>query len=116
MVETQAHFHKRLGALGRKHAAMSQGYTTQLRGDGLIVAKPKRAKRRGGFPLKGLLLVALGFFLFKAFMLSSMGEITYNERVEKLAQGTQIEQGGAYAMQIDPLTAFLAEYLAPLTN
>ena len=29
MVETQAHVPKRLGALGRKHAAMSQGYTTQ---------------------------------------------------------------------------------------
>ncbi|WP_299141487.1 hypothetical protein [uncultured Tateyamaria sp.] len=114
-VETQAHFHKRLGAVGRKHAAMAQGYTTQVRGDGLIVVKTKRRKASRFVPLKGLAALMLGFFIFKAFMLSSLGEITYNERVAKLQQGTQIEQGGAYVMQIDPVTHFLAGFLEPLT-
>ena len=114
-VETQAHFHKRLGAVGRKHAAMAQGYTTQVRGDGLIVVQAKRGKARRFFPVKGLAALILGFFIFKAFMLASLGEITYNERVAKLQQGTQIEQGGAYVMQIDPVTQFLAGFLEPLT-
>jgi hypothetical protein len=36
MVETKKHFIHRLNLLGRKHQAMSRGYTTQMRTDGLI--------------------------------------------------------------------------------
>ena len=115
MVETQQHFHKRLYALGRKHAAMGHGYTTQLQRDGLIVVKPKRRVRRG-FPLKGLLALVLGVFVFKALMLASLTEITYNERVAKLQQGTQLERAGSYVMQIDPVTRFIAGFLDPLVK
>ena len=115
MVETHQHFEKRLNVLGRKHAAMGNGYSTSVRGDGLIVIKPKRPARRG-FPLKGLLALALGFFVFKAFMVASLSEITYNERVAKLAQGSQLEQAGGYVMQIDPVTKFLAGFIEPLTQ
>ncbi|WP_415403848.1 hypothetical protein [Tateyamaria sp. SN3-11] len=116
MVETQAHFNKRLSTLGRKHAALANGYSTKVGRDGLIVVKAKRSKRSRFFPLKGFAGLVLGFFVFKAFMLASLGEITYNERVAKLEQGTQIEQGGAYLMQIDPATAFLSGFLEPLTK
>ncbi|WP_299611356.1 hypothetical protein [uncultured Tateyamaria sp.] len=115
MVETQQHFQQRLGALGRKHAAMGNGYTTKVQSDGLIVVKPRYRTQRN-VPLRGLLALALGFFVFKAFMLASLSEITYNERIAKLQQGTQIEQAGSYLMQIDPVTRFIAGFLEPITK
>lgn len=115
MVETQQHFQRRLGALGRKHAAMGNGYTTKVGRDGLIIVKPKR-RIHTGFPFKGLLALVLGFFVFKAFMLASLSEITYSERVEKLQQGTHVEQAGAYLMQIDPVTRGIAGFLEPLAK
>jgi hypothetical protein len=116
MVENQSHFHQRLTTLGRKHAAMSHGYDMQMRRDGLIVVSTKRASARRFFPLRGVLLLAFGFFVFKAFMLSSLGVVTYNERVAKLAQGSVIEQAGGWVMQIDPATAFMAGFLEPITG
>ncbi|WP_299623823.1 hypothetical protein [uncultured Tateyamaria sp.] len=114
MVETEAHFQKRLSTLGRKHAAMAKGYDMQMRRDGLVVVKAKRGGAGRFFPLKGLVLLVLGFFVFKGFMLASLGDITYNERVAKLNQGTSLEQVGAQVMAIDPATAFLAGIIAPV--
>jgi len=116
MVETQVDFRKRLGALDRKHAGLANGYTTKVRNDGLIVVKPKRGRRSRVSVLRGLFVIAFGFVAFKAFMLASMGEITYNERVAKLNQGTVIEQGGAWVMQIDPATTFVAGFIDPFVS
>lgn len=111
MRDSQLDFNKRVSVLSRKHADMSRGFSTVMRSDGLIVVKPRRARR--GFPIKGLLALVFGFFMFKAIMLSSLGDITYNERVAKLNQGGLIEQGGAWVMQIDPVTKFLAGFVEP---
>ncbi len=108
MVETKQNFESRLRVLTRKHRRMSNGYTTRLRGDGLIVVKPKR--RKAQFPLKGALLVAFGFFAFKAFMLISLGELTYADRLATLQGGTIIEQGGAWVMQADPVTQAMVDF------
>lgn len=115
MLDPQAQFNKRLTTLGRKHSAMSRGYTTTVRSDGLIVVKPKRSLGRN-FPVKGLLALVFGFFVFKAIMLASLGEITYNERVAKLDQGSALEQSGAWVMQIDLATRFFAGFLEPLID
>lgn len=112
MSQSQSDFNKRISSVSRKHSAMSRGYRTVMRSDGLIVVKPKRRLLRG-FPIKGLLGLVLGFFVFKALMLASLSEITYNERVAKLNQGGVIEQGGAWVMQIDPATRFLSGFIAP---
>ncbi|MEL7099755.1 MAG: hypothetical protein AAGM84_13070 [Pseudomonadota bacterium] len=110
MLETKEHFGRRLTTLGRKHQAMANGYTTQLRGDGLIVVKPKRA-RSARLPIKGFVLALMGFFAFKAFAVVNMGDITYAERVASLRDGTVVEQAGAVIMQIDPVTlALVAAY------
>ncbi len=115
MLDSQNDFQKRLSTLGRKHAAMSNGYTTAMRSDGLIVVKPKRKSGRG-FPLRMLLCLVAGFFIFKAIMLASLGEITYNERVAKLNLGTSLERGGAMVMQLDPATEFLSGFLEPFID
>lgn len=112
MVETHDHFIKRLTKLGRKHQKMTHGYSMTLSRDGLLVAKPKRARR--GFPFKGLVLLILGFFGLKAFMLAAVGPVTYNERLAKLESGTVVEQAGAKAMSIDPITATIATIAGPV--
>ena len=112
MVETKTQFNKRLKTLGRKHAKMSGGYTTKIDRNGLIVAKPRRS--RGRLPLKGLVFLAGGFLVFKAFMLAAVGPLTYNERLAKLEGGTMIEQAGAKVLGIDPVTSALADFTGPI--
>ena len=116
MVNTELDFHKRLAMLGRKHAEMAKGYVMRMRPDGLIVVHLKRPGALRMFPLRGLMLLAFGFLLFKSFMLASVGEASYNERVAKLSQGTAIEKGGAWIMQIDPATAAFAGFFKTTTS
>ena len=110
---TQVDFQTRIGSLERQHKKLARGYKTEMRDDGLIVVKPKRGQR--GFRLRGLVLLVAGFFVFKGFMLASLGEVTYDERVSKLGNGTTAEQAGAWVMQSDPFTTFLAGLIEPLT-
>lgn len=112
MVETKDQFTIRLNALGHKHRAMSRGYTTVMRSDGLIVIKP--CKRRIQIPIKGIALLLLGFFFFKAFMIASVGVVTYGERVAILNNGTFVEQGGAWVMTPEPVSQTIANYMGPL--
>jgi hypothetical protein len=112
MVETHAHFVKRLTTLGQKHAKMTRGYSMKVNKDGLLTAKPKRARR--SLPIRGLFLVVFGFFALKAFMLASVGPVTYNERLAKLESGTVVERAGAKAMSIDPITATFATIAGPV--
>ncbi len=105
-------FDKRLRKITRRHRKMSHGYVTSVNHDGLIIARPRRAGPR--FPWKGLMVAAALFLLFKGFLFATLGETTYSERVAKLQQGTIAEQVGAYAMQADPATLFLAQQLTPL--
>ncbi len=111
-VETHDNFEKRLSSLGRKHAKMTRGYSTKVGKDGLITVSTKRARR--GFPIKGMILTIIGFFAFKAFMLASVGPVTYNERLAKLEGGSVIEQVGAKILGIDPITDAIAGIAGPV--
>ncbi|MEM6757974.1 MAG: hypothetical protein AAF601_00700 [Pseudomonadota bacterium] len=102
-------FNQRLATVERNHRRLSNGYTTEVRADGLIVAKPKRQQRQAG-RIRYFLLIMLGLLLFKAFSFSTLGEVTYNERVAKLGNGTTTEQIGAFVMQAEPATVFVAGF------
>ena len=114
MVETHAHFTKRLGKLGRKHEEMTHGYTTKVGKDGLITVVPKARRARGVSGLKLLLLAAICFFGIKAFMLAVSGPDGYQDRLAKMQEGTVIEQAGAFVMGMDPLTERLAAFIGPV--
>lgn len=114
MVETHAHFTKRLGNLGRKHEQMTHGYTTKVGKDGLITVTPKARRVRGVSGLKLLALAAVGFFAFKAFMLAAAGPDAYGERLAGLESGTVFEQAGAMVMSVDPITQKLADLAGPI--
>lgn len=106
-------FGKRLKKVERNHRRLSGGYTTRVRSDGLIVVQPKR-RRVSVSRLRILALALLGVFVFKAFTFASLGELTYNERVAKLGNGTEFERAGAFVMQSDPVTVFLAGFFEEL--
>jgi hypothetical protein len=91
---------------------MARGYTTTIRPDGLIVARPKRQ----GSPISGrsVLLFVAAFILFKGFLIASLGPATYDERVARLSVGTPVERAGALTMQIDPLSAYAADRMRRL--
>lgn len=112
MVETHDHFVKRLKVLGKKHQRMTKGYATKVGKDGLITVTPKRARR--GFPVKLTVMFVLGFIGLKAFMVATVGPVSYNERLAKLEGGTVVEQVGAKVMAIDPVTEALAMASGPI--
>lgn len=112
MAET-LNFEDRLRRLGRRHNRMyANGIVRKVGKDGLISAYPRRRLPR--FPLVGFLILIAAAFLYKATLFAWLGEATYQERVDALASGSVMEQGGAWVMQADPATLFLSEMLKPL--
>lgn len=107
MATVQLPFENRVRKIERKHSRMSRGVVYRVSSDGLIVSRPRRYSPR--FPLKGLLMMAAAVFVFKAFVYSSLGGITYSENVAELANGTLFEQAGAWIMQADPATMWLVD-------
>ena len=94
-----------------RYLAMSHGVVTTLREDRLIVVQP--ARRTVPFPFKFLLIMFTALFLFKAFLLAWLKRDTYGNRIADLAAGTFAEQAGAWVMQIEPASQFLAHQIKP---
>lgn len=102
-------FKKRLRVLERKNRAMERGFTTHLRSDGLLIVKPKR--RSFSLSGKSILLFACAFIAFKGLALAQVGQVTYDDRIAELSRGTIVEQAGAFVMQADPASQFVAQHL-----
>lgn len=106
-------FETRMRRLGKTHARMyANGIVRKMGKDGLISAYPRRRMPR--FPLKGFAILVLAALLYKATLLAWLGDAVYQERVDTLAAGSVVEQGGAWLMQVDPATTFLSGMIAPL--
>ncbi|MCE8538641.1 hypothetical protein KBY27_14420 [Ruegeria pomeroyi] len=112
MVDNNVDFDQRIRRLNKKHAALSRGYTARMRKDGLIELKPRRSGGRS--PFKALLMLCIAVLAFKAFLLASLGPDSYDARLSRLAEGTPVEQAGAWVMQADPASRFLAEQIGPI--
>lgn len=105
-------FDTRLRRLGRRHSRMAgNGVVRKMDRTGLISAYPRRRKPR--FPLKGIAIIFLAALLYKAFLLASLDGAVYQARVDLLAEGSFVEQGGAWIMQADPATRFIADVINP---
>ncbi|MGO4916188.1 hypothetical protein [Pseudogemmobacter sp. W21_MBD1_M6] len=57
------------------------------------------------------MLTLIALFGLKGFLYVNLGAITYTERVGKLQSGTVVEQFGAYVMQADPVTLWVADQI-----
>lgn len=106
MAHQDLDFGRRVDRLTLKHAAMSRGYATVMRPDGLLVTAP--APQRSYLTLRILMLAIVGLFVFKALLFATVGGATYEDRVARLGAGNVAEAAGAWVMQADPLTRGLA--------
>lgn len=102
-------FEKRLNKIGRAHKQMSNGFSPVVGPDGLIVIRPRH--RRPSLPIKGLTLLALGFLVFKAIMIAHLGGDGYADRISALNSGTLFEQAGAWVMQPDSASVWIADQI-----
>lgn len=112
MDDTLKSFRKREGALRKKHIRMAYGYVTRMDKSGLIIQQPDRKVGSAGKRL--LFYTILVFLCFKILLLAGLGRDAYIAHLDALAQGSVYEQAGGWLMQVDPLTARLAETVAPL--
>ena len=111
MAKKQLQFEERLKRLARKHRAESRGYVTRMQPDGLIIARPKRQTIQ--VPFRVVIFFLAAFIGFKAFLFAGVGPLTYEVRLAHLQAGTLMEKAGAYAMQADPLTVYVATQIGP---
>lgn len=112
MGETADTFRKRTNRVNRRHEQIYlNGARTKIGRDGLITTVPR--KRMQSFPLRGFAILFLAAILYKSVMLAWIGPTVYAERVGALADGTVIEQAGAWLLQADPATVAVAGVIGP---
>lgn len=110
-VTADKRFQKRMRHIERRHSKLSKGYLMTVTHDGLVVPQPRRLNLR--FPVRALLVAALSVVFFKAFALAFLGTASYDARISALASGTAAERMGAFLMQADPVSRFVADKIAP---
>lgn len=111
MADAFNEFDERLRRIDRKRKRLRRGYVTVVGRDGLIVTRPRRMRR--SVPARGIAILVVGFLGFKALLMAHLGFGVYLDRVEDLAKGGMVEQGGALLMTPDPVSQFLAIQLRP---
>jgi len=112
MLEFQSEpFDERLGRIAKRHRKLAHGYVNQLGSDGLITARPVRRFR---FPWKFMIVIAAFCLLVKGATFAALGEATYSQRVATLSQGSVAERAGAFLMQADPVTHWVAGVMHPI--
>ena len=113
MGSSHLQFDKKMRGLARKHKKLARGHAvTVMRADGLM---EMRVRRRTNPVLRPLVLFAIGFFCFKAFLIVSLGEDTYDRSLAKLEGGTVFESAGAWVMQNDIVTTKVVEAMRVLS-
>lgn len=103
-------FTSRLRKIDKRNRRLAEGWKPRLNRNGLITLEPARRVR---LPLFTPLFVLAGFFVFKGYLLAALGAPAYAEKIALLGAGTFVERAGAWTMQVDPLTGWVAQLLAP---
>ena len=112
MGETVDTFRKRTNRVNRRHEKIYlNGARTKIARDGLLTTVPRR--RMPSFPLRGFAILFLAAILYKSVMLAWIGPTVYEERLSALADGTIVEQAGAWLLQADPATVAVAGVIGP---
>lgn len=100
----------RLARIEARRRKLAHGAVYSVNHDGLIIAKPRR-RRRVRIRLRTIFLIISAVILFKAVVYASIGQVSYNDRVALLAQGTLAERVAAWFMSADGATVWLADQL-----
>lgn len=105
-------FYGRLGRIERIHDAGGGFEADGTLGMAYYNSHRKPARRRRGGFLGPLVLVMLTVVAIKAAVLATIGPESYGERVAALRGGSVVEQVGAYVLQVEPMTAWAAGWVA----
>ncbi len=106
MLQTAKQFDHRVGNISKAHARAAKGISYRISQSGLIEARPRVFRPK--LPIKGIATIAVSLLAFKAFLLAYLGPRVYQQRVDLLNEGTLVEQAGAWALQPDRVTEFVA--------
>ena len=80
--------------------------------DGILYVD--RPQRRGGLPVRQLMLFFLAIFAFKVFLFLSMGAAVYGSKIESLSIGGAVERAAARFMVLDPVSSWVANEIRHL--
>lgn len=89
--------------------ARSQGHGHEAPGTISRSVVGTRKKSRLRLPLLPLVFVAIASVGLKAAILHSVGAASYEARVERLNAGEGFDRLGGWLMQVDPVTAYVAD-------
>lgn len=115
MEDSQKAFFKRQLRVRRKHNRLAEGYVTKLnKKNGVMEHCPDR--RAGAHVLRYALVAVLVVFAFKTAVLHWLGAEAYADTLATLQTGSSVERVGALVMQVDPVTARLADLAAGISG
>ncbi len=100
-------FDRRLKRIVRRHHRLNHGATCKVTDTGLIVATPRIYNPK--FPVKAMVKLIVCAFFFKAYIYADLGQAEYVSRVAALSGLSIAEKAGAWIMQPEPATVFVAD-------
>lgn len=101
--------------VAKYESAQAQGFGHEAPGTlGRSVTYGLRKSRRR-LRVMPLVFVAVAAIGMKAVILHHVGAASYEERVARLQAGQGFDRLGGWLMQVDPVTAYLAEKIATLS-
>lgn len=100
-------FYSRVNRIERSHA---RGYGFVA--EGTLGRTPRPVRRgRGLIVVRSALFLLLGIVCLKGVLNYQVGPELYDQRVERLAQGDEVERIGAAIMWADPASVWVADKL-----
>lgn len=105
-------FHKRLRRIDKIHKAGGAFEASGAIGRAYYTSLERPCKRRLSF-LRPLALILGATLLFKAAIFGQLGQQTYEMRIATLADGSKLDQLGAWVMTADPVTQKIGEAIRP---
>ena len=113
MTDNQELFDERYRKVLKHHRKLSRGYVTRLGKNGVIQHHPI-GKLRNIMSINTLILPFAILFIFKACIITILGEEAYNAQVVVLQNGAIWEQAGGMLMQMDLFSWSLAHFLGSI--
>lgn len=105
-------FYGRVAKYEKSHAKGYGHEAVGTLGRSVTYGLPKARRRIHILPL---VFVAFAAFGLKATILHHVGGAEYQSRVAQLSAGQGFDRLGGWLMQVDPVTAFVAEKIATTT-
>jgi hypothetical protein len=107
-------FKARLDHVMDRHRRINAGVVYKMDRTGLIRGFP--ADRRQKFPVAGLALIIAAGLLFKAFIYVDIGAGNYADKIAVFAGDNIATRIGAWVLQADPATVFIAGIIGKFTG